>query len=90
MITINDFIKLEGFDEIDGGHMIIVKKIMGLHIKEIKEKLDIKEVMMNLTKGDEFSVKIKVKNGKEIEKSASDKIIFTAIDKAFKEIEADL
>ena len=40
MITINDFIKLDGFESVDGGHMIIVKKIMGIHIKEIKEKLE--------------------------------------------------
>jgi len=90
MITINDFIKLDGFESVDGGHMIIVKKIMGIHIKEIKEKLDLKEVQINLVKNDIYSVTVKVSNGKTIEKSASDKILFTALDKAFKEIKAEL
>lgn len=90
MLVLNGFIKLEGFDIIDSSHMIIIKKIMGNHIKLIRQKLDITEVLIKLQKQDAFRIDVSVKNGKELEKSATNSNVFTAVDECFKQIEKEL
>ena len=70
--------------------MIVIKKIMGFHIKQISEKLKPKEVYVKLSKDNNYQITVKIINGKEIEKTVEDKTVFNAIDNAFKQIESEL
>lgn len=90
MITLNNFIKLDGFETVDGAHMIIVKKIMGQHIKEIGSKIDLKEVLITLSNNGGYESTVKVINGKEYQHKGTDQFLFGAIDKAFKEVIKEL
>ncbi|MAG50139.1 hypothetical protein CL621_00690 [archaeon] len=77
-------ISLEGFDELEPGTLIVVKKMVGNYAKSIAEKAEFEKLELTL-KEEEKKYKIEVKlisKGKEKKEEAEDENMFFAIDKA--------
>lgn len=85
MIELGGNIKLENFENIDRGVLVIVKKIVGGYTKQISEKnKDFKEI--TVTKGDGNDVKVNCVCGKEIKAEANETNLFFSLAKALEEV----
>ncbi len=86
MITLGGNITLDGFDELDPGQLIVVKKMVGLFAKKVQDNqgsLDGFDV-----KRDNETVTVKaVCQDKTFEDSATDKNLFVALSNALKSVE---
>ena len=91
-------IELSGFSELDGGMMIVLKKIIGNHARRMNEKtknfeklsLTVKSVHEKETnKIYELHVKL-IDNGKPITSSNEHRNLFIAVDSALKSVMAQL
>ncbi len=92
-ITLGGNIELSGFSEIDGGSMIILKKILGSYSRKISDSFKGYEKLgVEMKKeGDVFSVDAAVTiSGDEKSASSSDKNLFVAVDSALKDLEKKL
>jgi len=86
MITLGGNIKLDGFDELDPGMLIVVKKMVGLFAKKVSEiigELEAFDVIKNYTK---ITIKVKSKD-KGLEESSEDDNLFIALSATLKAIE---
>ena len=86
MITLGGNIKLEGFDDLEPGKLIVVKKMVGLFAKKVSEKIGELDSFEVTKAEDSVSVKA-VSKEKTLEEKAADKNLFVAISKALMGIE---
>ena len=83
-------IELEGFDNIEPAHLIVIKKIVGSSAKKISEEISAFDNLCITLKENEkdkitLTGKIKIKD-KEHEAEASDKNLFFALNKVLSEL----
>jgi ribosome-associated translation inhibitor RaiA len=96
MIELGGNIFLEGFSELNGGEMIIIKKLVGNYVKEVTEKRgNFEKLNLNLNKsqlGEKniFHLQAELHAGDRINAEARDGNIFFALDKALKDINNSL
>ena len=92
MIELGGNIVLEGFNEINGGEMIILKKLLGNYVKELTEKSgDIEKLKLNLNRTklgekDIFHLQAQLNAGEMFNSEAKDSNLFFAINKCLKDI----
>ncbi|MFH1972162.1 MAG: hypothetical protein ABIJ18_01655 [archaeon] len=82
-------IVLEGFDGVDQGKLIVIKKIAGSFVKHVSEKKEYDNVTFSLN--GEYIIKINVKlKDSEINSENEDKNLFFALTNAIKSVESQL
>ena len=89
-IKLGGNIELTGFSDLDGGSMIILKKIVGSYTRKFSDSLkDFEKLVLELNKqGNELEINAKLMvGGKETKANAKDKNLFVALDNVFKELE---
>jgi ribosome-associated translation inhibitor RaiA len=80
-------IEIIGFDNLDPGKLVVVKKIVGTHTKTISETPGFKEIVVELKSDTEYEIEVKVKiEDKERKATAKDKNLFFALDSAINKI----
>jgi hypothetical protein len=92
-IKLGGNIELKGFSEIDGGSMIILKKIVGSYSRKFSDNLDgFEGLSIGLDQQGEESEVIGtlVVSGKEKTAKMVDKNLFVAVDNVLKEIEKEV
>ena len=92
-IKLGGNIELTGFSELDGGSMIILKKIVGSYARKFSDSLkDFEKLVLELNEqGNELEINAKiVVGGKETSANAKDKNLFVAVDRVLKELEKNI
>ena len=85
MIELGGNIKLDNFEDIDGGILVVVKKMIGNYTKQICDKnKDFKEI--TVTKEGENGVKIVCMCDKEIKSEVKEKSLMFSLGKALDEV----
>lgn len=85
MIELGGNIKLENFDDIVGGILVVVKKIIGNYTKQISEKnKNFKEI--TVTKEGDNGIKIVCMCDKEIKVEVNEKSLMFSLGKALDEV----
>jgi len=80
-------ISLEGFEVIEPGKLIVVKKVVGTYTKSISEKVSgFVKIKVKLNKTDEYEVQVELNASEVLKSNAKDKNIFFALDKALASI----
>lgn len=83
-------IELSGFSELDGGTMIILKKIIGNYAKRMSTKTDNFEKLvlsMKTVHNNQFEIKAHMlDNGQQFDSENIDRNLFVAVDTALKKI----
>lgn len=80
-------ISLVGFSCIDGGSMIILKKIVGTYAKKFsEEKADFKGLELLLKNSEPYEIGALLKTDKEKRTESSDENLFIALDNALKDL----
>ena len=84
MIELGGNITLEGFENLEPGALVIVKKVVGNYTKKISNNiLNFERILISLDKDDLNNVKVKLhKNGEVVMEEGSDSNLFFALDKA--------
>lgn len=95
MIALGKSIVLEGFKDINGGQMVILKKLLGNYVKDISSKHDFQKLSLNLSKVDIGENTIYHIIGELITDrqhcaEAKEKNMFFAIDKCLKVFDKEL
>ena len=74
---------LEGFDELEPGTLIVLKKMIGNYAKNIAEKTKFEKLELTLTEeSKKYKIEVKlVIEGKEKKEDAEDKNLFFAVHK---------
>lgn len=98
MIQLGGNIELSGFKEIDGGSMVILKKMVGNYVKKMNdmttqfEKLTLNMKKVHETEGSEkFEVKAKlIDNGKTINSEVTDRNLFVTVDSVLNKVMNEL
>ncbi len=88
-ISLGGNITLNGFQNIEGGKMIVLKKIIGNHTRQIQEKKSDYEKLVITLEGEETNATIKAEvtaGGSQTTAEDTQNNIFTAIDGALKKI----
>ncbi len=86
-------IRLEGFSDLKPADLIIIKKLVGSHVKDICDNHgDFKDILVNLKASDNrsFQMETMLMLDKEYRSNASADNIFFALDKAFKALHQQL
>lgn len=95
-IQLGGNIELSGFKELDGGSMIILKKIVGTYVRKFSEKLEnFQKLSLNMKKvhaaeGENGIYELHanlVDNGKPHSAEASDRNLFAAVDSIMRKLE---
>ena len=92
MIELGGNIFLEGFHEVNGGEMVIIKKLVGNYVKEVSDKKgNFEKLNLNLNKsqlGEKniYHLQAELHAGEKFNSEVRDGNIFFAIDKALKDI----
>jgi len=92
-IKLGGNIELTGFSELDGGSIIVLKKIVGSYARKFSDSSkDFEKVVLELNEqGNELEINAKiVVSGKEKSANAKDKNLFVAVDSVLKELEKKL
>ncbi len=85
MIELGGNIKLENFEDVDGGILVVAKKMIGNYTKQISEKnKNFKEILV--TKEGDTEIKIKCVCDKEINVEAKEKSLMFSLGKALDEV----
>ncbi|MBT4540652.1 hypothetical protein HOC35_03995 [Candidatus Woesearchaeota archaeon] len=96
MIELGGNIFLDGFNELNGGEMVIIKKLVGNYVKEVTEKKgDFQKLSLNLNTSnlgekDVFHLQAELHAGDKYNSEARDGNLFFAIDKALKDINTNI
>ncbi|MGM5485086.1 MAG: hypothetical protein ACQEP1_04405 [Nanobdellota archaeon] len=92
-IQLGGNIQLSGFSDMEGGDMIIVKKIVGNHVKRISELVnDFQDIKINRksvheTEGSEkHEIKITLNADKQFNAEVTERNLYIGIDKALKKV----
>lgn len=85
-IRLGENIYLYGFNKVDSSSMIIIKKIIGSHVKKIHETTNFEKIDINLEKKDrEYTINIQF-NEADGTHPCKETNIFVCIDDAFKKL----
>ncbi|MBI2671886.1 hypothetical protein HYX16_03045 [Candidatus Woesearchaeota archaeon] len=93
MIELGGNIKLAGFDEIDRGALVVVKKMAGNYARQCSEKAgsEVQELVIELKEGDKKSISASLKiKDKEHKSEESDKNLFFCLDKCLSKLVKEL
>jgi hypothetical protein len=92
VITLGGNIELDGFDTIEPGALVVVKKIVGNYAKQMSEKTTgIKKLSVALSGGnDSFTVISKLTAGKEFVAEGTGANMFFAMDASLKKLQSDI
>jgi len=82
-------IVLEGFDSVDQGKLIVIKKIAGSFVKQVSEKKEYDKVEFILEGEYMIRINVKLKDG-ELNSENEDKNLFFALTNAIKDMESQL
>ena len=84
MIELGGNISLEGFEEVEQGILIVIKKILGNYVKNITNKIDnFESILISFKFNENNIIDTKLKFGeKEIKSNSNDKNIFFALNNA--------
>lgn len=91
-IVLGGSIELVGFKELDGGSMIILKKMIGNHVRKMSDIADnFENLTVSMKKvgsgGNKFEIQAKViDNGKPFASEVTDFNLFFTVDKALSQI----
>jgi len=86
IIQLGGNIQLNGFSELDGATMVVLKKVIGNYAKQFNEKCSkFEKLIIKLNEGT-FNAEV-INEGNSIISEAKDNNLFFAVDKALKEIE---
>lgn len=94
MIQLGGNIELSGFKEVDGGSMVILKKVVGNYVKKMTdmaenfEKLSLHMKTVHGTEGSEkYEVQAKLMdNGKAITSEVTERNLFVTVDQALNKV----
>lgn len=98
VLNLGGSIELAGFSSLDGGSMIILKKIVGNYAKKMSERSDKFEKLSLVMKpvherehSELYEIYGKlIDNGKLISSKSADRNLFVAVDGALKKIESEI
>ncbi|MBT3281346.1 hypothetical protein HN865_03120 [Candidatus Woesearchaeota archaeon] len=92
MIELGGNISLEGFEGVDPGKLIVIKKILGNYVKNISETVDnFESILISLKCDKDNIIDTKLICGKtEIITNSSDKNIFFALNNVLEELNKKL
>ncbi|MBW2996160.1 hypothetical protein KY332_02535 [Candidatus Woesearchaeota archaeon] len=83
-------IELSGFSSLEGGAMIVLKKIIGNYARKMSDKVNNFEklsITMKTVHGNQFETHAKLMdNGKPVNSSVTERNVFVAVDTALKKI----
>ena len=84
MIELGGNITLEGFENLEPGALVIVKKVVGNYTKRISNNTtNFEKISISLNKDDKNNIQVKLhRNGEINVEEASDSNLFFALDKA--------
>lgn len=85
-INLGGNIVLSGFEELEYMELIVVKKIIGSFAKELREKTSYEELLVKLSRTDEYKISVLLKADNEFSSTSSDNNLFYAISNSFIEI----
>lgn len=90
VLKLGDFIELVGFDNVDGGSMIIIKKMIGNSIKELSERVrDFERFSVHLVQSGGFAMHgVMTVGGREIEAESKGSNLFIVMDGLLKSIDS--
>jgi len=87
-------IELVGFNDLDGGSMIILKKMVGNHVRKMGDMSDFEQLtvtMKPIGTRKKFEVHAKaLANGRPIVSEVTDHNLFFTVDKALSKVESGL
>ena len=92
-ITLGGNIELIGFKEMDGGSMIILKKMVGNHVRKLSEMAEnFEKLTVSMKKvgggNNKFEINVKLMdNGKPFVSEVTDFNLFVTVNKAFKKVQ---
>ena len=88
VITLGGNIELIGFKEIDPGSMVILKKIVGSHVKKFSESVtNFEKFSLTLEKKDDYELNARLQyEGNVKEAQSSGKNLFSALDDVMKKL----
>ncbi|MBI5881364.1 hypothetical protein HZB90_04495 [archaeon] len=95
-ILLGGNIELVGFKELDGGSMVILKKMIGNHVRKMSETAEnFEKLTVTMKKvgagGNKFEVNAKMlDNGRPINSEVTDFNMFFTVDKALANIQKQL
>jgi ribosome-associated translation inhibitor RaiA len=95
-IVLGGNIELVGFKELDGGSMVILKKMIGNHVRKMSETAEnFEKLTVTMKKvgagGNKFEVNAKMlDNGRPINSEVTDFNMFFTVDKALANIQKQL
>ncbi len=98
VLVLGGQIELSGFSGLDGGTMVVLKKIVGNYTRKISERFDdFEKLSLKMKKVHEKEKSEKyelhgmiVINGKQYNTEITDRNLFFAVDKAFKKLDSML
>ena len=92
-ITLGGNIELTGFKEMDGGSMIILKKMIGNHVRKLSETAEKFEKLTVIMKkvgsgNNKFEINVKLlDNGKPYTSEVTDFNLFVTVNKALEKVQ---
>lgn len=85
MIELGGGIKLEGFESIEPGLLIVVKKVVGNYAKKMSEQVSgFKELIVNVS--EKYKIQATIMADSEYSSDATSSNLFFALDKALGEV----
>ena len=91
-ILLGGNIELQGFKDLDGGSMVIVKKMVGNHVRKISDSCDnFERLTINMKKigsgNNKFEIKTKlIDNGQPYNSEVTDYNLFVTLNKALEKV----
>ncbi len=91
-INLGEVIELSGFDEIDKGEFIVIKKIVGNYFRKFSNKMKVEKLKINLKsihkseKSEIFSLNFELIGDKKVISSSENRNLFIALDEGLKKI----
>ncbi|MBT3416830.1 hypothetical protein HON86_02965 [Candidatus Woesearchaeota archaeon] len=92
MIELGGNINLDGFDNVEQGKLIIIKKILGNYVKNLIENTEnFESILLSLKTEENNLIEVKLKCGaNELICNSSDNNIFFAMNNVLTELESNL
>tara|TARA_Y100000310_G_scaffold275745_2_gene292440 strand:- start:859 stop:1122 length:264 start_codon:yes stop_codon:yes gene_type:complete len=87
MVELGGNIEIIGFDEVDPGRLIVIKKIIGNFAKKLAEDPEFKKIKLELIDKDGVKIKVSLTGKEEKVVEAEDKNLFFALNKALEKLE---
>ena len=87
MIELGGNISLEGFENIEPGALVVIKKIVGNYVKKISESINFEKLHVILKKERPYDLEVKlISDGNNKTSESKDGNLFFALDKALSKL----